>query len=85
MILARYYEALRRIRRLEHDYDELYDSWLGALDRLHAAEQRMLAVEEQSCPMCAELQADRDDLALRLDAEIATRVWVEAQFMGRAG
>lgn len=71
------------------EYKDAYDNVVAELrdrnHRLGVLEQReeaMQSVLAAPCPMCRELEGERDDALLRLDAEIATRVWIEGTFMG---
>jgi hypothetical protein len=95
--LYRYYAQRREMRSLQQSFDELTAAYRREVDA-HAFALKQLAKEEQRaahlallstepCPMCRELEEERDTALLRLDdvcGELdevrAALVWLERDF-----
>ena len=75
------------LKELQRAYAKLTIRYVATVDALHVEEQRAVRVAmllTEPCTSCEVLEQERDDALLRLDAEIATRVWLERVGWGKA-
>ena len=83
MIALAGWKAAWAERRARKDLKEAYDN-------LVVAHQKALRQAQERCPMCDELERERDnallrleEVELRLDSEISTRIWCEGMLRGQ--